>query len=105
MRRARHTCFHVGGGADAGCDDRWRFADQPGIGQILQALPDQAEGSFGNPRHRVPNPHIMAGAGENHGPGAANQPGSDDGDLFHGVTSPLAGLDRARHKGDVTRRE
>jgi hypothetical protein len=28
----------------------------------------------------------MASAGENHGPGAANQPGPDDGDLFHGAT-------------------
>jgi len=32
-------------------------------------------------------------------------PGSDDGDLFHGVTSPFAGLDRPLPKGDVTPRE
>ena len=84
MRRPCDTFFHAGDGADARGDHASGFGDQLCLGQILQALPDQAECCVGNPRHRVPNPHAMAGTGENHGPGTTNQPGPDDGDLFHG---------------------
>ena len=74
---------HRAGDHDACRHGGRRLADQPGSRQVAQSLADDAERGCRHARLRVPHPHLMAGAGEYHRPGAPDKPRSDDRDAFH----------------------
>lgn len=68
---------------DAGENNIRRIREQPGLTQFRQTFGDESHRGRALSREGIPEVHRETRAGENDGPGAADQAGSDDGDFAH----------------------
>ena len=76
---------------------RRRVGGEAVRGKLVKPLPDQSRSAASCVGARIGDAHVPAGAGEDDGPGPADQAGSDDGDSRHSrLPSALPGRMRMR---------
>ena len=117
IHRLRHVLLHVAravervGDALRGAHARgraFRIGDEAVLRQLIEPLGDQPERVVGGAVDRIVQRGLPAGAREHHGPGAADQARSDDGDARHALSFlssslPLRGRDQLTSTVSVVR--